>query len=82
MDEQIVGTLTFADYKADIYSTSAPGEFRIVYLDSSGKTLEEAPLTGISTYRQRETEITDRLRQLHAGARPSQTPDLGDAGEY
>lgn len=82
MDEQLVGTLTFADYKAEIYSTSASGEFRVVYLDASGKTLEEAPLTGISTYRQRETEITDRLRQLHEGAQPAQTPYLGDAGEY
>ena len=82
MDEQIVGTLTFTDYKADVYSTSAPGEFRVVYRDSSGKILEEAPLTGISTYHQREAEITDRLRQLQEGAQPSQTPYLGDPGEY
>lgn len=82
MNEQLVGTLTFAEYKADIYSTSTPGEFRIVYQDPSGKILEEGPLTGISTYRQRETEIIDRLRQLHEGARPSKTPYLGDPGEY
>lgn len=82
MDEQLVGTINFLDYTADIYSTAAPGEFRVIYLDSAGQTLEETPLTGISTYRQRETEITDRLRQLKEGAQPSQTPYLGDSGEY
>lgn len=82
MNEQLVGTLTFAEYKADVYSASTPGEFRIVYQDASGKVLEEAPLTGISSYRQRESEIIDRLRQLHEGAQPPKTPYLGDAGEY
>ncbi len=83
MDEQQpVGVLTFQDYKANVYSTSIPGEFRVAYIDASGTTLEEAPLTGISTYRQREAEIVDRLQQLHNGSTPSATPDLGDAGEY
>ena len=82
MDAQLVGTLSYQDLKADVYSTSAPGEFRIVYLDASGKQLEEAPLTGISTYKQREAEIIDRLRQFSEGAKPAETPYQGDAGEY
>jgi hypothetical protein len=82
MDEQPVGTLTFSGYTAHVYSTNTPGEFRVIYQDPAGKTLEEAPLTGISTYHQRESEILDRLRQFRDGARPSRTPDLCDAGEY
>jgi len=82
MDAQLVGTLNYQDLKADIYSTSAPGEFKIVYLDAGGKQLEEAPLTGISTYKQREAEIIDRLRQFSEGAKPAETPYLGDSGEY
>jgi len=82
MDTQHVGTLNYRDCQADIYSTSAPGEFRVVYSDAAGKQLEEAPLTGISTYKQREAEIVDRLRQLCEGAKPAPTPDQGDAGEY
>lgn len=82
MDEQLVGTLTYHDYKADVYSSSVPGEFRIVYRDPGGKELEQAPLTGISTYHQRENEILQRLHKLSEGAPPRRTPDLGDAGEY
>ena len=82
MDAQLVDTLTYAGLKADIYSTQLPGEFKVVYRDSAGHDLEEAPLTGISTYKQREPEIRDRLRQLQEGSKPMQTPDQGDAGEY
>ena len=82
MDAQLVGTLSYQDLKADIYSTSAPGEYKIVYLDAGGKQIEEAPLTGISSYKQREAEIVDRLRQFAEGAQPAATPYQGDAGEY
>ena len=82
MDEQLVGTLTHGNFKAEIYSTSMPGEFKIAYRDPGGKLLEEAPLTGISSYKQREPEITARLKQLAHGAKPAATPYLGDAGEY
>ena len=82
MDEQSVATLTLGNFKAEIFSTNIPGEFKVVYRDGSGKQVEEAPLTGISTYKQREPEILDRLRQLSEGARPESTPDLGDSGEY
>ncbi len=82
MDEQLVGTLKHGEYKADIFSTSMPGEFKVLYQDPSGKTLVEAPLTGISSYRQRESEILDRLKRLSEGVKPPDTPDQGDSGEY
>ena len=82
MDEQLVGTLSYGNYKAEIFSTSMPGEFKVSYQDASGKQLEEVPLTGISSYKQREGEITTRLRQLSEGAKPQSEPDRGDAGEY
>ena len=82
MDEQLVGTLKHVGYKADIFSTSMPGEFRVVYQDPAGKILAEAPLTGISSYKQRESEILDRLIALSDGAELPQTPDQGDPGEY
>lgn len=82
MDEQLVGTVSYKDFKAEIYSSSVPGEFKAVYKNPSGERLEEAPLTGISTYHQREAEIVDRLRQFSEGAKPAQTPYQGDAGEY
>ena len=82
MDEQLVGTLQHSGYKADIFSTSMPGEFRVVYQDPAGETLVEAPLTGISSYKQRESEILDRLKRLSEGEKTPETPDQGDAGEY
>jgi hypothetical protein len=82
MDEQLVGTLNFENYRADIFSTSAPGEFRVVYLDASGKTVEVAPLTGISTYHQRESEIVEHMRELKALGNKAPRSDLGDPGEY
>ena len=82
MDEQLVGTLELLDYKAEIYSTAVPGEFRVAYLDSKGETVEETPLTGISSYHQREADIKERLKQLKEGAPPQRTPNLGDSGEY
>ena len=80
MDELLVGHMTYGNIKAEIYSTERPGEFEVVYL-RDGKILERAPLTGISSYRQREPEIEERMRQLHEGG-PTSPPDLGDPGEY
>lgn len=82
MDRQLVGTLAYATWRADVFSTNAPAEFQVVYHDGTGKPVEEAPLTGISSYKQREAEILERLRQLSEGASPEKTPYLGDAGEY
>jgi hypothetical protein len=82
MDAQLVNTITYADLHADVYSTNVPGEFKVIYRDSAGNELEEAPLTGISSYKQREPEILTRLQQLSQGARTQEPPDRGDAGEY
>ncbi len=82
MEGQLVETLAYADLKADIYSTDLPGEFKVIYRDSAGNSLEEIPLTGISTYKQREPEILERLHQLHEGAKARKAPDRGDPGEY
>lgn len=82
MDTQLVDTLTNGDVRADIYSTSLPGEFKVIYRDSAGKQLEEVLLTGISSYKQREPEILGRLQQLQEGAPARRTPDRGDPGEY
>lgn len=82
MEEQLVDTLKHGKYKAEIFSTSMPGEFRVVYRNPQGAVIEEAPLTGISTYKQRTSEIAERLRSLAHGAPPLKTPDRGDSGEY
>jgi hypothetical protein len=82
MDAQLVDTLTYGDLKAKIYSSSLPGEFRVVYQDAAGNILEEIPLTGISTYKQRRPEIMNRLQELSRGAKVKTNPDLGDPGEY
>ncbi len=82
MDDQPVGSFEYSGLKAEVYSSNLPGEFRIVFRDASGNTLEETPLTGVSTYRQRETEIMERLRQLSEGKDTAPSPDLTSAGEY
>ena len=82
MDEQLVGTLNYDNYKADVYSSSVPGEFKIIYRDPAGRELEQSPMTGISTYHQREHEILEHLHQLSHGVPPGQPPDLEDSGEY
>ena len=82
MDAQLVETFHDSQFQADIYSLSMPGEFRVVYRDAKGQVLEEGFLTGISTYKQREPEIRERLHTLAHGAEPSPNPDRGDPGEY
>lgn len=82
MDGELVATLTHNGFKAEVYSLSIPGEFKVVYSSPGGEMIEEKPLTGISSYKQREPEIMARLKQLSKGAAPAKTPDRGDAGEY
>ena len=82
MEDQPVGTLTYSDLQADVYSTSLPGEFKVVYRDSAGATLAEEPLSGVSTYRQREPEILGRLQQLSEAGKLAPTSELADSGEY
>ena len=82
MEEQPVGTLTYADLKAEVYSSNLPGEFKIIYRDASGAALEEESLSGVSTYRQREPEILGRLQQLSEHGKLAPTSELADSGEY
>lgn len=82
MDGELVATLTHNGFKAEVYSLSIPGEFKVVYSSPGGEMLEESPLTGISSYKQREPEIMARLHQLSKGAKPAANPDRGDPGEY
>lgn len=82
MNSELVATLTHEDWKAEVYSLELPGEFKIVYISKDGKPVEEAQLTGISSYHQRESEILQRLGELAGGAKPNKVPELGDSGEY
>jgi hypothetical protein len=83
MEEMSVRTLAEAGWKAEIYSTAIPGEFRVVYEDDQGHTVEQTRVTGISSYHQREGEILDHLHKLRTGEIvPEQPVDLSDPGEY
>ena len=68
--------------RADIYEQALPGQFTVIFRNSQGKALEETELTGVSTYRQREVEITERLDKLCSGAPAGSPEELEDAGEY
>jgi hypothetical protein len=82
MDEQLVHTYTRGDWTAEIYSSSMPGEFQVVYRNSRGDEVERINVTGVSSYHQREKEILARVDQLRKGGGSGEKPDLGDAGEY
>ncbi len=80
-ETSLVATLTEGEYKVEIYSSELPGEFTLRYLDGSGELIEEEKLTGVSTYRQREPEILERLHAFAKGVEPPPA-DLASAGEY
>ena len=82
MDEQLVGTLTHGAFKADVYSTERPGEFRIRYHGRDGQAIEDVPLTGVSSYKQREDDIIAHLRDLEQLGTNAPKANLADAGEY
>jgi|GEM_PF-3918402 len=67
--------------KAEIYETAMPGQFSIRYCSQDGSVVAEEPLTGVSTYKQRELEIRSRLNELCAGRELPEAP-LSDSGEY
>lgn len=77
-----IATLHHGKFRAEIFSTDLPGEFIVRFLNGEGHELESITLTGVSTYRQRETEITDRLRAFADGEEPGDPADLAAAGEY
>lgn len=78
--ETALATIDHGKCKAEIFETALPGQFLVRYYDSNGNLAVEDELTGISTYKQREQEITERLKEVCEGGRPSGT--LADAGEY
>lgn len=51
------------------------------YIGSDGQVMAEDPLTGVSSYRQREQEIQQRLAELCGGKSP-ESAQLADSGEY
>ena len=71
-----IATLTSGAYKAEIYSCELPGEFTIHFLDAAGALLEETTMTGVSTYRQRESEIMEHLQSFNVGAGTAAPVDL------
>jgi hypothetical protein len=77
-----IATIERGGCRADIYEQPLPGDYLVVFRDASGQKLEESALTGISTYRQRESEITDRLEQLCSGRAVAPPEDFEDSGEY
>ena len=81
-ENEPIATLTSGAYKAEVYTCALPSEFIIRFVDGSGTVLEQIDMTGVSTYRQRESEIMDRLRILESGAKPPEPTDLAAAGEY
>lgn len=80
MDKPLA-TLEHGNCSAEIYENALPGSFLVRYTDKAGTVLGEEPLTGVSTYRQREKEILARLDELCSGQEP-QTAQLADSGEY
>ena len=77
-----LATIEGGGCSAEIYEQAMPGQFTILYRNAAGEVLEEAELTGVSTYRQRESEIKDHLAQICAGLKPSDPDALAAAGEY
>lgn len=78
--DTVLATIEHGACKAEILETPLPGQFMVRYYDSTGNCVVEDELTGISTYKQREQEITERLKEICEGKRPSGT--LADPGEY
>lgn len=76
-----IGTIEEGGCKALVYEAEMPGQFTIQYIGQDGRVLCEEPLTGVSSYRQREQEIRDRLSQLCQGREPDGAA-LSDSGEY
>lgn len=77
-----IATLTSGVFKAEIFSGELPGEFTIRFLDGAGSVLEETKMSGVSTYRQRESEILERLQTFALGEEPAEPADLSASGEY
>ncbi len=77
-----IATLERHGCKAEIFEQALPGQFTITYKNAKGEVVEEAELTGVSTYRLREAEIKEHLEQICAGLPAPPPEELSDAGEY
>lgn len=78
----LIATLTSGSYKAEVYGCDLPGEFVVHFVDAEGNVLESSNMTGVSTYRQREKEIMERLQTFASGETPADPADLSASGEY
>lgn len=76
-----LATVEHGTCKAEIYETALPGQFSIRYYDAVGTMVAEEELTGVSTYKQREKEIMERIQQICEGVTPDPA-ELSDPGEY
>lgn len=79
--ETPLATLEHGKCKAEIYENELPGSFTVRYLGPNGEVLAEEPLTGVSTYRQREREILERLADV-AHKKGNDSGQLAASGEY
>lgn len=78
----VIATIQHEGCTAEIHEQPLPGQFTILYKSASGEVMEEAELTGVSTYRQREVEIHKHLEQLCEGQRAAASDALESPGEY
>jgi hypothetical protein len=78
----VIATIEHDGCTAEIHEQAMPGHFTILYKTASGEVMEEAELTGVSTYRQRQVEIHEHLEQLCAGRRVAPSEALKNPGEY
>ncbi len=76
-----LATLENGSCKAEIYEAALPGQFSVRFLSGDGTVLAEESLTGVSSYRQREQEIIQRLDEFCRGVEVKTEP-LADSGEY
>ena len=74
-------TLVRGTCKAEIYEAALPGQFLVRYYDGKDVLLAEEELSGVSTYKQREAEILERIEELCKGDNPD-SAGLADSGEY
>lgn len=76
-----LATLEQGTCKAEIYEAAMPGQFTVRYCRQNGTVVSEEPLTGVSSYRQREPEIRNRLNEMCRGL-DGDSSALSDSGEY
>lgn len=76
-----IATLEDGACVAEIFEAAMPGQFTIRYRGQDGTVLAEEPLTGVSSYKQREQEIRRRLNKICQGHGIDEGL-LSDAGEY